>query len=82
MKLLTVSTDTNDVPPVLNFGIISLALVLFEWRCCYYTSEVRATVILLLRLLTAINSGEPCNTCAAGSPTAQKVIPVPLVLQL
>lgn len=52
MKLLSVLIHPHDVLPILNFGIISLARVLFEWRCCHYTSEVRATVILLLRLLS------------------------------
>jgi len=46
-KLLSVFTDSQDVRPVLNFGIISLARVPFEWRYCHHTSEVRATVILL-----------------------------------
>ena len=50
--LLSGFIEPHDVRPVLNFGIISLARILFEWRCCHYTSEVRATVILLLRLLS------------------------------
>ena len=51
-KLLTVVIDPNDLRSVLNFGIMSLVCALFEWHCCHYTSEFRATVILLLHLLT------------------------------
>jgi hypothetical protein len=58
MKFLSVFIDTHDVRHVLNFGNISLARLLFEWCCCHCTSEVRATVVLLLRLLSVqLNRG-------------------------